>query len=209
MIARRVVLAAAAIAAVMFGGTGVAAAAADAADASPAATVQAYYDALLATMKDGKTLGFRGRNDKLAPAVRRAFDLPQMTRIAVGPGWTTIPVEQQQQLVDAFSAFSIATYASEFEDYSGERFEVDPNATTANNGAMIVHTKLVEKSGDPVTLNYLLRNSGNGWQIVDVYLSGTISELAARRSEFSAVIRRDGANGLIDLLRKKAAALAG
>ncbi|HUH83937.1 MAG TPA: ABC transporter substrate-binding protein [Stellaceae bacterium] len=204
MISRRMVLAAVTIAAIAPGWS-----AGAAADDSPATTISTYYDTLLATMKEGKALGFKGRYDKLAPAVRRAYDLPQMTRIAVGPAWTNLPAEQQQQLVDAFSAFSIATYANQFDDYSGERFEVDHKPTPANNGDMIVDTKLVPKDGDAVTLNYLMRKGENGWQIVDVYLSGTISQLASRRAEFSAVMRRSGAAGLIDVLRKKAAQLAG
>lgn len=203
MISRRMVLAAATIAAMVPGLPSDAAG-----DASPAATISAYYDALLAAMKEGKTLGFKGRYAKLAPAIQRAFNLPQMTRIAVGPGWSNLPADQQQQLIDAFSDFSIATYANQFDNYSGERFEVDPKPTPANNGDTIVHTRLIPKDGDPVTLNYLLRKGENGWQIVDVYLSGTISQLAARRAEFSSVMRRDGAAGLIDVLRKKAAQLA-
>ena len=203
MISRRMVLAAATIAAVVPGLPSDAAG-----EDSPAAQVSAYCDALLGAMKEGKALGFKGRYEKLAPAIRRAFNLPQMTRIAVGPAWTNLPPDQQQQLVDAFSDFSIATYANQFDDYSGERFEVDPKPTPANNGDAIVNTKLIPKNGDPVALNYLMRKGENGWQIVDVYLSGTISQLAARRAEFSAVMRRDGAAGLINVLRKKAASLA-
>jgi phospholipid transport system substrate-binding protein len=46
-----------------------------------------------------------------------------------------------------------------------------------------------------------------GWQIVDVYLAGTVSELATRRSEFSSVMRRGGAEALVDALQKKTAQL--
>jgi phospholipid transport system substrate-binding protein len=45
------------------------------------------------------------------------------------------------------------------------------------------------------------------WQIVDVYLAGTVSELATRRSEFSSVMRRGGAEALVDALQKKTAQL--
>jgi phospholipid transport system substrate-binding protein len=58
-----------------------------------------------------------------------------------------------------------------------------------------------------VTLNYLMRQNGDKWQIIDVFLSGTISELATRRSEFTSVIRRDGAQGLLQLLDRRVAEL--
>ena len=173
---------------------------------SPDATVASFYDTLLATMKDGTKLGFKGRSERLEPAIKTAFDLPLMTRLMVGPPWTSVSPEQRDQLVAAFSDFSIATYASRFDDYSGERFEVDPKTSQTNNG-MIVRTKLVKSDGEPVQIDYLMRENGNGWQIIDVYLSGTISELATRRSEFSSVMRRGGAEALVDALQKKTAQL--
>jgi phospholipid transport system substrate-binding protein len=173
---------------------------------APQATISTFYDTLLATMKNGPALGFQGRRKELAPAIRRAFDLPLMTRLMVGPQWAGLTPEQQQHLVDAFSEFSIATYASRFDDYSGERFVVDPTTTTATSG-IIVHSKLVKAEGDSVQLDYLMHDTDAGWQIVDVYLSGTVSELATRRSEFSSIMRRGGADALVDVLQKKAAAL--
>jgi len=204
MITRRAVWAAALIAAVApplqaTGATGA---------GTPDAIVSAFYDALLVTMKDGPTIGFNGRSERLGPAIRRAFDLPLMTRLMVGPQWNGLTAEQQRQLVAAFSEFSVATYASRFDDYSGERFEVDPTPTSTANG-VIVHTKLLKTDGEAVQLDYLMRQSDAGWQIIDVYLSGTLSELATRRSEFSAVMRRGGADALVDALQKKAAQLGG
>jgi phospholipid transport system substrate-binding protein len=174
---------------------------------SPASIVQAFYDALLSVMRNGPTLGFAGRREKLAPAIRRAFDLPLMTRLMVGPQWNNLAPVQQEQLVSAFGNLSIATYANRFDDYSGERFEVDPTTIPANGG-VIIHTKLIKSDGEPVQLDYLLRNEASGWQIVDVYLSGTVSELATRRSEFSSVLRRDGPDALVDLLQRKTAQLS-
>lgn len=173
---------------------------------APGATISAFYDALLATMKEGPKLGFEGRRAQLAPAIRRAFDLPLMTRLMVGPQWTGLTPEQQQNLVAAFSEFSIATYASRFDDYSGERFVVDAQPTSATSG-VIIHSKLVKTDGEIVQLDYLLHEDSVGWQIVDVYLSGTVSELATRRSEFSSILRRGGADALVEALQRKAAQL--
>lgn len=171
-----------------------------------AATVSSLCDTLLAVMKEGASLGFKGRYDRLSPTVRTAFDFPLMTRLMVGPQWTSMTSAQQQQLVAAFSDFSAATYASRFDDYSGERFQVDPKPTSSSGG-VIVHTKLVKNDGEPVELDYLLRDSDGVWRIIDVYLSGTVSELATRRSEFSAVLRRGGPEALVDALQQKTAEL--
>jgi phospholipid transport system substrate-binding protein len=174
-----------------------------AADADPAAApIRAFYDALLASMKQAEQLGVRGRYDKLAPVIRSTFDLAAMTRIAVGPEWTSIPAEQQTALLDSFARMTIATYASRFDGYSGQSFEVDPEVQSRNNDR-IVRTKLIRPKEEPVTLNYLMRGSGNAWKIVDIYLSGTISELATQRSEFGAILKAGGPAALIESLKQQ------
>jgi phospholipid transport system substrate-binding protein len=198
MISRRLVLAAVLAASARFAPARAA--------ASPTAVISSFYDVLLAAMKDGPKLGFKGRSDKLSPAVRQSFDLPLMTRLMVGPQWASIPAEQQQQLVAAFSDFSVATYASRFDDYSGEKFQVDADTTATANG-VIVRSKLIKSDGEAIQLDYLMHESAAGWQILDVFLSGTVSELATRRSEFSSVMRRGGAQALVDALQKKVAQL--
>jgi len=41
----------------------------------PQNSVRGFYDTLLTTMKDGRTLGQSGRNARLAPVVDRVFDV--------------------------------------------------------------------------------------------------------------------------------------
>jgi len=176
--------------------------------AMPAATLNSFYDTLLAVMKEGSRLGFAGRRQKLGPAILQAFDLPLMTRLVVGLPWPSLSVEDQKELVAAFSDFSIATYANQFDDFSGERFEIDPKAAPAPGNDVIVKTKLIQSNGEPVQLDYLLRQEQAEWRIIDVFLSGTISQLAARRSEFSGILRQQGVRSLIAVLRQKTKALA-
>ncbi len=169
-------------------------------------TIKTFYDTLLAVMQQAKTLGLKGRYEKLDPAIHQAFNLPLMTRLSVGPDWEKLSPEQQKSLIAAFSDLSVSTYAARFDGYSGEHFEVDPKTTPSSSG-VIVSSKLVQSSGEPVQLNYLMREGDAGWQILDVFLKGTISELATRRSEFSSVLRRDGVQALVQLIQNRAADL--
>jgi len=171
-----------------------------------AARIREYCDVLLDTMKQAKQLGIQGRYERLAPVIRKTFDLSAMTRIAVGPDWPSIPPEQQTALVDNFVHMTIATYANRFDGYSGERFDVEP-VTEARKLDRIVRTKLVHPDGQSETINYLMRGAGDSWKVVDVYLSGTISELATRRSEFGAILKSGGPEALIDSLRQRSGKL--
>jgi phospholipid transport system substrate-binding protein len=175
--------------------------------AGPAAVIQRFYDALLAEMKEAKRLTFDQRYQRLAPAVAQTYNLPLMSRLAVGPAWANLQPAQQQGVTDAFSRYTISTYANRFDDFNGERFDVDPNPTNAANGS-VVATTLVKTNGEKVVLNYLLRqNPDGGWQVIDVYLSGTISQLASQRSEYSSVLQQGGADALIKLLGQRIATL--
>ena len=170
---------------------------------SPTDTIKSFYDTLLSVMQQAKALGIQGRYEKLDPAIHKAFNLPLMTRLSVGPDWQKISPDGQKKLIAAFSDLSVSTYAARFDGYSGEHFEVDPN-TTENSSGVIVSTKLVQTKDEPVQLNYLMRDGDAGWQILDVFLKGTVSELATRRSEFSSVLRREGADGLLHLIQTRA-----
>jgi phospholipid transport system substrate-binding protein len=180
--------------------------AADATAGAPA-VIQHFYDVLLAMMKEAKHLSFDQRYQRLVPAVTEAYNLALMTRLSVGPDWGKLQPPQQQALTEAFSRYTISVYANRFDDYNGERFTVDPNPAANPNG-VVVQTSLIKSDGDKVVLNYLMRQAADGaWQVIDLYLSGTISELATRRSEFMGVMQQSGADGLVRLLGQRAAAL--
>jgi phospholipid transport system substrate-binding protein len=172
------------------------------------ATAKGLCDALIAAMKEGASASFADRVKTLGPEIRQDFDLGLMSRIIVGPPWKQLGAEDRQAMVDAFSDYSVANYAQRFKSYSGERFEVDPAANAMANGDCIVSTKLFTGDPQPVQLNYLMRQGDGRWRIIDVFLNGTISEMAARRSEYAAVLRTGGVPALVDLLRKKTAELA-
>jgi phospholipid transport system substrate-binding protein len=168
----------------------------------PAARIDGLYGVLLDTMRQAKQLGVKGRYEKLAPILYKTYDLPGMSRVAVGQSWDALQPSQQAALTDAFSRMTIATYASRFDDFSGERFEV-LQTVDQPGGAKLVKTQIVQSNGKTVVLNYLMRGGDSEWRIVDVYLDGTISELASRRSEFSAILKSGGPDALISSLRQK------
>lgn len=175
--------------------------------AAPAALIERLYATLLAVMKQAKKLSFDERYSRLAPAIEQAFDLGLMTRIAIGPGWAGLTADQQRRLSAAFARYTISNYANRFDDYGGERFDVSPKAAPNPNG-VIVDSRLIKSNGETVNLNYLLRQDAAGsWKVIDVYLSGTVSELATRRSEFSAVLQRGGADALVQMIEQRSAAL--
>ena len=168
--------------------------------------VRAFYATLLGTMKDARTLGESGRYARLEPVILRTFDLPLMTRLAVGPAWSGLRPDQQHQLVQAFGRYLSAVYADRFDRYAGERLRVTGERPAA--AGLLVESEIVKSDGTPVSIDYLMRRNGGSWQVADVYLGGTISELATRRSEFAGILEKSGIAGLIAALNQKADRIA-
>ena len=176
--------------------------------ADPAgAPVHALDEGLLSIMKGGKALGFAGRSAKIGPVVDRSFDLPLMTRLTVGPAWTTTAPGDQAALVAAFRKLTIAQYAGNFDGFAGESFAVDPKVETRGTDKM-VKTRLTVPKGEGASLAYRLRASGGQWKIIDVFYNNSVSQLATRRSDFAGVLAKGGAKALVTHLDQLAAKAA-
>lgn len=172
-------------------------------NSDPAASrITSFYGSLLDTMKQAKQLGVKGRYDKLSPVLAKTYDLPSMSKLAVGPSWSALAPQQQAAIINAFTRMTIATYASRFDGFSGEQFQI-LETSDRTNGDKIVKTQIVKSDGGTVPLNYLMRKSGADWKIVDIYLDGTISELANRRAEFGAILKSGGPDALVVSLTKQ------
>jgi len=155
------------------------------------APVQALDSGLLAIMKGGKKLGFAGRAAQIAPVIDRSFDLPLMTRLAVGPAWTSASATDRAGLLAAFRRLTINEYARNFDDWGGEAFSVDPRVE-ARGSDKLVRTTLKAPRGDAAMIAYRVRLVGGEWRIIDVYYQNAISQLATRRADFASMLAKGG-----------------
>ena len=170
--------------------------------AGAAKVVEKLHEALLGVMKDAKTLGYDGRYERLSPVIHENFDLPFMAEKSVGRHWKSAGEANQRALVATFSRFTVANFAGRFDGFSGQSFRtlgVEP----ATYGTVLVRTRLDEPGDEGVALDYRLRSVDGSWRIVDIYLNGTVSELALRRSEYSALIQREGFQALLAKLDER------
>ena len=170
-------------------------------------TVKGLYDTLLATMKNGHILGQSGRFMQLEPVIRRSFDVATMARLSVGSAWNGLGDAQRQQMTESYGRYISAIYAERFDSYEGQKLQVTDEQPSA--GGVMVRSQIIKANGEPVKVDYLMRRNGEAWLIADIYLDGAISEVATRRSEFAAILRSQGIDGLIAALNRKADILTG
>lgn len=170
--------------------------AAQAQGADPAvATVQTFYDALLASMKGGKALGAQGRYARMRPAVDQAFDIGTMVKYAVGDGWAAASPADQNALTESFDRMTAAQYAGNFDSFNGEKFVVDPKPDVRGTDRYVKSQLVASDQG--VSFIYRVRQFGSQWKIIDVLLDGNISQLSVYRSDYAATLRSGGAAALI------------
>jgi phospholipid transport system substrate-binding protein len=166
------------------------------------APIESFYAALDASMKAGDSLAYEARKQKLAPAVSKTFDLPLMAAKVLGRHWRSLPPAEQKQWIAAFSGLTVKTYAEQFDENTGLVFEVGA-VQAAPGGTALVRTKLIRANDDPVAIAYRLRPVAGGWRVIDIFLNGTVSELALRRSEYTSVLERDGFTKLVASLESR------
>ena len=164
-------------------------------------TVQGLYDALVSTMKNGRALGQSGRFTQLEPVIRGSFDIAAMARLSVGPAWASLAEAQRQQVTESFARYMSALYADRFDSYGGQKLEVTGEQPAPSG--LIVKSQIIKVTGEAVKVDYMMRLSGDNWLISDIYLDGAISEVATRRSEFAAILKTQGIDGLISALNRK------
>ena len=162
-------------------------------------------------MKTGKQ-PFPSRYAALAPAVDHAFNLPQILQTVVGLRWPAIPAPQQHQLMVTFRAYTISSYASNFNSDSGDKIVLLPE-TRSVGADKVVETQIVPASGEPIRLDYVMRQSAPGgseagWRAVDVLEQATISQTAVQRSDFRSLLA-EGADKLIASLQAKIDTMSG
>lgn len=173
------------------------------AEASAASVIDRFHAALLDVMKNAKTLGPDGRREKLTPVMDQTYDFPAMAQRSLGGAWAKLDDAQRARFNEVFRSLILRTYAARFDGYESERFE------TFGTEKSIAGTEIVRSAihtaTETVKLDYRMRETPAGWRVIDVYLGGTVSELALRRAEYSAVLERDGFDALVSALERKVA----
>jgi len=177
--------------------------------AAASAPIQHLDAALLAAMKAGSGMSFAQRSTTLAPVIEQSLDLDAILAASVGLRWPALPNDQKAQVDAAFRRYTVASYASNFNSYNGQTFQMLPDVRSVGNGDLIVRTKLVAADGSATPLDYVMHDGPSGWKAVDVLANGAISRVAVQRSDFRTLLTSGGVPALMVALQNKVANLSG
>jgi phospholipid transport system substrate-binding protein len=173
---------------------------------APVQVVEKLHAGMIDVMRTGGSTSFETRAERLDALLDASFDLDFMARKSLGKSFDALSAEDQKSWIALFRRFMVANYAGRVTAYSGQSFATlgeDPAA----QDTVLVRTRLTDPGGENMDLGYRLRQTGGSWKIIDVYLKGTVSELALRRSDFTAILDRDGFAALVRSVEAKIADL--
>lgn len=130
------------------------------------------------------------------------FNFTAMTALAMGQNWTKASAEQRKELTGEFRTLLVRTYASALAAYSEQKFDFRPLRAKATDTDVTVNVRVLQPGAQPVTLDYSMEKTANGWKVYDVIVGG-VSLVVNYRTEFANTVRASGLDGLIKDLRAK------
>ena len=133
------------------------------------------------------------------------FDLPYMGRAALATHWEATGAVQRERFLKAVVSAEARAYSERFGQYGGQTLTV-ARVSTRPNGASVVDSKLTQSNGQPIAIQWEVRDSGQGLRITDVKIEG-VSMVMTRRSDFNSYIQGHG--GKVEPLIEELEARAG
>jgi phospholipid transport system substrate-binding protein len=181
------------------------AAAASAQDIAPDAQVKKITNEVIDIIKQDKDIqaGNRKKIDQLVDArVLPHFNFSRMTALAMGRNWPKANTEQQKILTNEFRALLVHTYSGALSTYKNQVIEFKPLRAATGDTDVTVRTQVKQPGTEPVSIDYGMEKTPNGWKVYDVVVGG-VSLVTNYRETFNAEIRDAGVDGLIKSLVSK------
>jgi phospholipid transport system substrate-binding protein len=167
----------------------------------PSDIIKKFNATLMESMQNADKLGYSGRYKILEPVIKDSFALHFMATISLGRYWKNLTEKEKNLFLETYTDWTIASYAGQFNNYSGESFEVTSESKSIKDIVTVI-SKLIQPKEEEVDFYYQLRKIGGKWQIVDIQISG-VSQLALTRSQFVSEIKKKGFDALISTLKNK------
>jgi len=174
-------------------------------DTGPEQLVQKVTDEVLAAVKSDKQLAAGDKQKALKLAEEKVLphvDFQEATRLAVGRSWRQASPEQRKKLVDEFRSMLVRTYSNAISGYQGQTLKVLPSRGKQDPEDATVRTQFMRAGGKPLPIDFQARKTSQGWKIYDITVEG-VSLVLTYRTEFDAVVKQDGIDGLIKRLDEK------
>ncbi|HEV3109487.1 MAG TPA: ABC transporter substrate-binding protein [Candidatus Binataceae bacterium] len=179
--------------------------AAVAAAGDPMATVQETIRQVLSIVTDPSYKSATSeRREKLREVIAPRFDFSEMARSAMGYHWRTLSPAQRDEFSRLFTGLLEASYLGKIEGYKGQKIEYIKQ--TQEGSLAQVNTNIVPSGGEPIAVNYRLKQDDGSWKVYDVMID-QISLVGNYRNQFNRIMNEKGYDKLVSALKQKQKAI--
>ncbi|HKU85633.1 MAG TPA: ABC transporter substrate-binding protein [Casimicrobiaceae bacterium] len=130
------------------------------------------------------------------------FDIDRMTALAAGRAYRSATPEQKKRLAEEFKTLLIRTYSTALNQYRDQTLDYKPLRADPNAADVTVRTEVIRPGQPPVSIDYSMGKTPNGWKAYDVIVGG-VSLVTNYRDEFTREVQAGGIDGLIKALAAK------
>jgi phospholipid transport system substrate-binding protein len=169
----------------------------------PTDQVRSTVDQVLAILNNPKLASQAAkeeRRNRLHQVIYPRFDFAEMARRSLGPTWRRISPQEQQEFLRLFTQLLEESYISNIEGYSGEK--VLYGREIQEQDFAEVNTKIINKQGEEIALNYKLHRVDGDWKVYDVVIEN-VSLVNNYRSQFSRLLAKLSFTEVLDRIREK------
>jgi phospholipid transport system substrate-binding protein len=171
---------------------------------NPSQVVQETAQSILKAL-EGNRDAYRKDPAKMEQLVSQ-YLLPHLNtqaaaKAVLGPHWNMATPEQRQRFVDAFYHSMLANYGAALAEFTADRLKVYPTNVEPGAKFATVRTEIRRDNGDRVQVDYLMGQTAQGWQALDVKIDG-ISYVKSYRDDFASQIDQQGLDAVIARLEK-------
>lgn len=137
-----------------------------------------------------KTTTGAQREAGIRQVLEASFDLNYMGQQALGKYWAGASPEQQARYLRAAVGAEAHAYAERFGQYGGQTLTLG-KTTTRPNGVTVIDSRLNQTNGQPIKIEWEVRDIGGAPRITDVKIEG-VSMVITRRTDFTSYIQNNG-----------------
>src|SRR2546422_3497454 len=174
-------------------------------DLGPEELVRKVTQDVLDAIRSDRQLAAGDRKKALKPAEEKVLphiDFEEATRLAVGRAWARAAPEQRNRLVEEFRRMLVRTYSNAISAYEGQTMQVLRVRMKPGDTEVTVRNRYIRAGGKPLPVDYQMHRTSQGWKIYDITVEG-VSLVLTYRSEFDALVKQSGIDGLIKRLEEK------
>ena len=173
---------------------------------APDVLVKTITEEVVAILKQDKDIQ-AGDPKKVADLIETKvvphFNFTRMTRIAMARNWRSASPEQQKELTGEFKTLLVRTYSTAISSYRDQKIDYRPLRAKPEDTEVTVKSEVKQSgSSQPVSIDYEMEKTPNGWKVYDVKVGG-VSLVTTYRETFASEVKDRGVDGLIKSLAAK------